>query len=166
MFSKDHLVAWLTMVLCTVAAGCGQGDRPKVVPVRGKVLLDGKPVEGAQVTFHPTAAAPRNAGGTTNANGEFTLTTFDTGDGAIPGEYIVTIYKPQASGNDDENLDPSADVGEAYDLAMESAESEDAEYEGVLPEKYASKETSPLKRTVAETGPNEFTFELEEGEEQ
>ena len=55
-------VLLITPVLCALIAvgllsGCGGGqpgaDRPAVVPVKGLVLYDGKPVEGAMVVFQP-----------------------------------------------------------------------------------------------------------------
>jgi len=64
-----------------------------VMPVRvtGVVNHHGKPVQGALVAFHGeyTAAAY------TDEEGKFTLTTFEPGDGALAGDYVVAI---EASG--------------------------------------------------------------------
>lgn len=144
-----------------VLSGCGgTSDRPDVVPVSGKVLLNGEPVAGAQVTFH-SEGSPRSAGGTTNQNGEFQLTTFDTNDGAVPGEHKVTILKPneEAAGAGGGEMDPS-DPGEAYGQAMEQAKTQTPQEITQLPQEYADPETTPLTRTVAPEPPNEFTFEL------
>ena len=57
---------------CTVVlAGCG--DDNGLVPVRGRVLLDNQPVEGAAVMFQPDKGVPATA--TTNAEGEFEMST-------------------------------------------------------------------------------------------
>ena len=58
--------------------GC---DRPSnIVAVTGTVLLDGKPLEGAAVLFHPEADE-RPAVGITDNLGNFHLTTRTQGDG-------------------------------------------------------------------------------------
>lgn len=91
--------------------GCGSG-RPKTVPVTGVVTLDGKPIEGANVTFYPDTGeatgttgqqkksdtASRPATGATDKDGKFTLKTFEPGDGALPGKYKVAIIKKEVTG--------------------------------------------------------------------
>lgn len=145
-----------------VTGGCGGSNRPQLAPVSGKILNGGEPVEGAQVTFYPTFDAPRNAIGTTNAEGEFQLTTFDTNDGAMPGEYIVTVYKPEQQAEQTEEMDP-LNPGQAYDEAMQKAtklRSGEQMVKTTLPEKFGNKETSSIRRTVAAEGPNDFTIDL------
>ncbi|HXG13311.1 MAG TPA: hypothetical protein VNK04_26375 [Gemmataceae bacterium] len=81
---------WILLaVLLGVSWGCGSRDRP--VPVRGKVTVDGAPIAGAGVVFHPKDGNGRPASGETRADGTYHLTTFTEGDGALPGEYRVTI---------------------------------------------------------------------------
>jgi hypothetical protein len=64
------------------------------------VLVDGQPAADARVVFYSTAPAgpdlktPTPAG-TTDANGEFRLESFEAGDGAPIGEYTVTIVWPE-----------------------------------------------------------------------
>src|SRR5262245_17600189 len=79
----------LCLTLGFAAAGCGGPDKP--VKVRGVVLLDDQPLAGATVTFLPVAGTSRTANGRTDADGAFRLTTYTTNDGALPGEYIVTV---------------------------------------------------------------------------
>lgn len=101
------------VILAVVAGleGCGSG-RPKTVPVTGVVTLDGKPIEGANVTFYPDTGETAGAGaqqkkadgpgrpatGTTDKDGKFTLKTFEPGDGALPGKYKVAIIKKEVTG--------------------------------------------------------------------
>jgi len=59
--------------------------------VTGVVLYNGRPVAGSRVTFHGPNS-PRAAVGTTNAAGEFTLTTMTSGDGAVIGEHRVFYH--------------------------------------------------------------------------
>ena len=73
---------------CVLAVGCGESS--KYAQVSGSVTLDGKPVENATVSFLPKGSG-RPAGGNTDANGVFELTTDNPGDGALAGRYIVTV---------------------------------------------------------------------------
>ncbi len=60
--------------------------------VTGHVNVDGLPMEGLWVTLHPkddkVTLRPR---GQTDANGDFSLTTYTGGDGAPKGDYALTI---------------------------------------------------------------------------
>ncbi len=82
-------------------AGCAGRSLPTCYPVRGKVLIDGRPAAGALVFFNPVEGGRPQAvkpHATTDAEGVFRLTTYHTGDGAEPGEYVVTLFWPD--GND------------------------------------------------------------------
>jgi hypothetical protein len=69
-------------------AGCGDG-RPTRVPVKGRVLIDGKPLETGNIRFHSTEH--RAASAKINADGSFTLSTYDFGDGVVTGEHLVSV---------------------------------------------------------------------------
>ncbi len=95
----------LAMLMLVAAVGCGEGLKPweKVVPVSGQVTLDGKPVEGAQITLVPTASdfpETIRPSATTLAGGNFFLGTFGSQDGAPAGEYKVSAvwFKTVSSG--------------------------------------------------------------------
>jgi hypothetical protein len=95
------------MTLCLLllsAAGC---DSPDVVPVSGRVTLNGQPLAGACVTLQPTGLAPGErpeaAGsvGRTDADGRFTLRLIDPEqDGALVGVHVVTITTASAGKGD------------------------------------------------------------------
>ena len=77
--------------------GCGGGDenRVPVLPVKGKILLDGEPAVGAYVEFiqkNPTAAT-KNISPTSSVdeNGDFLLSTYAMGDGIPEGNYHVLV---------------------------------------------------------------------------
>jgi hypothetical protein len=83
--------------LVVVLAGCGKRGWLETYPVKGTVLVDGKPAKGAAVSFHPREAVggrPHLPTGQTDENGEFRLSTFVTDDGAPAGEYEVTVVWP------------------------------------------------------------------------
>lgn len=88
--SAPPVVVSVCLVCCV---SCGSNQR-KVYPVHGKVLVDGKPAEGAivalyaQDTSEPLEVAPR---GHVKADGSFAVSTFGKEDGAPAGEYKVTV---------------------------------------------------------------------------
>jgi hypothetical protein len=70
---------------------CGCGTRIKPIPVSGIITEEGKPLKDARVTFNPVASGGRIAFGQTDEQGRFKLTTFNHNDGALPGQYKVTV---------------------------------------------------------------------------
>ncbi|MFO0845021.1 MAG: hypothetical protein U0797_21965, partial [Gemmataceae bacterium] len=83
-----------------------------VFPVKGSVLVGGKPAEKAQVIFHPVndadPKAPR-ATGEVAADGSFSLSTYTAGDGVPAGEYAVTVTWPEGSSTIGGDADSGAD---------------------------------------------------------
>lgn len=78
----------------TAVIGCGGGGSEKVVPVTGKVTLDGAPLTAGTVTFQPDESkgnkSKSSASGMVDANGNFKLFTSDK-EGAALGWYKVGI---------------------------------------------------------------------------
>jgi hypothetical protein len=84
----------LAAVALLAAVGCGGGT----ATVGGVVTLDGKPLEGAVVTFSPTGGDPNGgvggSSGRTDAEGRYTLrTVIDDKPGAAVGKHRVVISK-------------------------------------------------------------------------
>jgi hypothetical protein len=83
------------VLLAGLMTGCGDSDRVAVVKAAGKVTLDGKAHGPASLTFTPTGGGADDkrpvVGGVVAKDGTFTLTTYETGDGAPPGEYSVAL---------------------------------------------------------------------------
>lgn len=69
-------------------SGCGDGH-PARMPVSGQVLLDGKPLAVGSIMLVPAGARPSS--GRLDGQGRFTLTCYNAGDGAIPGEHAVAV---------------------------------------------------------------------------
>ncbi|CAN5531383.1 hypothetical protein BH10PLA2_BH10PLA2_30790 [soil metagenome] len=82
-----------TALVSVLASGCGD-SKAAVYPVSGQVLVKGRPAEGAYVVFHPKDGGddktPRPYA-TTDSEGNFKLTTYESEDGAPAGSYKVTI---------------------------------------------------------------------------
>ncbi len=149
---RSGMFVLLSLLSLTFFVGCGGGggedqwtkDRPKVVPVSGTVTYKGEVVEGADVVFR-SAGQKNPAYALTDAEGRFELTTFDQGDGAVPGSHQVRISKivvEQPEIKDPEGIIPPT------------------KEENHLPAKYNDFEKSKLTATVQEEGENDFKFEL------
>jgi dipeptidyl aminopeptidase/acylaminoacyl peptidase len=59
-------------------------------PVTGIVTFEGKPIAEGTIEFQPVGPGSHRASGVIR-DGHYTLTTIDPNDGALPGEYKVTI---------------------------------------------------------------------------
>lgn len=82
------------LVVCCLLAGCGRGVT--LVPVSGTVTVDGKPLPAGAIMVAP--ADGRAAGGRIGADGRFTLSTWQAGDGVVAGTHRVEVIatKPLA----------------------------------------------------------------------
>ncbi len=138
---------------CILALPCliflvGCGPKSSTIPVQGQVILNGKPLAGGTLTFHPvnvSAGAPNHMGqGTITPEGNYSVSTFQAGDGVMAGDYIVTIQSIQAS--------------TAFDVFSKPANSP----KGVpIPAVYSDPDHTPLKATVPDgSGPQQINFEL------
>ena len=144
-------------LLC-VCAGCEEPGTPKV-PVTGTVTFNGKPLDGAIVSFTPkTEGLPASA--TTDAEGKYVLTTETNGDGAVIGEYAVTIAKydrkapviPEVTEEQesDETIDITEEYPPGYD-EMDASEKAAAVAKNLLPRKYSDPNATPLVAQVKES---------------
>jgi hypothetical protein len=82
------MVVWL--------GGCGGHDRPKTIPITGRVTIDGRPPgEFGKLFFTPTQAASgydkRPASGTFTPEGNYRVMSWAPDDGLVPGHYTVNI---------------------------------------------------------------------------
>lgn len=80
------------LALALLCSACSSGRKP-IYPVKGQVLVNGKPAANAQILFHPAEGAPEQLcpTGHTDDEGYFTLTSYVNGDGAPEGNYNVTV---------------------------------------------------------------------------
>jgi len=133
--------------------GCGGGG-PKLGKVKGKVTYNGQPVAGATVTFKPSQG-PLGIG-TTDASGEFTLTTAGE-PGAVLGDHKVFITKHAAREGTTTDMTPE----DLAKMAREGGGAALALPESEIPTKYANPATSGLTATVtADASKNVFDFAL------
>lgn len=154
------------MSICAVSlliSGCGGGGtagRKTAYPVSGTIKFLGVPVIGAVVSFTPQDGQPA-AVGRTDDSGNYFLTTYESADGAVAGNFAVVVMKfdsPVVSEDlEDEghSADPNVTVTDSH------AATSKTKSDGVLlPPAYGSAETTPLKVEVTAGGDNKFDFEL------
>jgi hypothetical protein len=101
-------------------------------PVRGQVSFKGRPLAEAMVVLHRVGGdveGHQKPIAYTGADGKFLLTTYQSGDGAPPGDYAITV-----------ELRARQTVGEEVVRSGPS----------ILPPKYAKPESSSFKFSVAE----------------
>jgi hypothetical protein len=80
--------------LTAMALGCSDG-LPERVPVSGRVVIDGQPLTSGTIRFKPTQG--RVATGVIQSDGSFTMSTFEDGDGVVPGTHAVTVSSKDES---------------------------------------------------------------------
>jgi hypothetical protein len=125
-----------------LVVGCGS----RLNGVRGKVVYQGNPAQGALVVFHPKGGDSRahRPSGVVGADGTFKLSG-PTGQGAVAGQYAVTIVWP-------------AEIKQAARKPLSTEPESDPPDR--LGGRYANPSNTPLEATVA-SGSNELTpFEL------
>ncbi len=94
-FSRCLSLTLICGGFCTLV-GCGGLDRPERVPVSGQVLIDGEPLTVGNIQILPDNARP--ASGKIDTNGRFEMTTFEPGDGVVPGTHRVVVVANEALG--------------------------------------------------------------------
>jgi hypothetical protein len=134
-----RLARWFSLsiaAICVSFMGCNQG--PQFVPVTGKVTFQGKPLAGAEIVFQPASGSP--AMGRTDDQGNFSLSTFGDQDGAIVGDYKVTVVK---------NEPIPGPPGDPY-----------ARVRNILPPQYANAQSTPLGASVSKSAEKPYDFDI------
>lgn len=112
-----HGVQISILLLTIVCTGCEQ-ELPVRFPVSGKILVNGQPAAGAKVRFLNTDEFQKSmpvAYAETGEDGSFRLSTVEARDGALPGEYRVTVVWPSRVQNEfGETVDGPDQLGGKY----------------------------------------------------
>ena len=149
---KSTVVLSLQLLLfgfLVVLSGCGDGKGANPSTVSGKIMYKDQPVAGAIVTFR-AADNTTSFFAKSDESGVYTLRDSAGVDGAVPGDYVVTVAKREVLGGSNVSEDdPNYDGGSGAE----------AEIKDLLPVKYSQQRTSDLKVTVVE-GPNDIPLNL------
>jgi hypothetical protein len=132
-------------LLCMVGCGNNHG----CVPVGGTVSYKGKPVTEGEVSFIPVEGDGRTGRGEISSSGVYQLTSFNPGDGVVPGKYKVSVV----SRGPDKPV-PAKKKGWMMEEDMQGSG------DPLIPAKYFMPETSGLDREVSAGKANSFDFEL------
>ncbi len=142
--SNSRLIA-LVLALPLLICGCGGDPFPPRAAVSGTVTLDGAPLSQGVVRFVPVGGSANSKWSIPIANGEFSA---EKNAGPAIGEHRIEIESTDTGGFELDDEDA---------LGRLSAERRKVKVVKVPPWYGTS---SRLKETVAEDGPNEFTFAL------
>jgi hypothetical protein len=159
---RGAVLACLMISASVFLAGCGKREKiQKPVPVKGVVLFKGKPLANAQVNFIASGASMPSTGRTNDA-GEFELTMFKTGDGALEGVNKVTVAVHSAEQNIMATPDPlKLATGKAENLPdLTQRRKNEADPKTIIPKIYSDTVNSPLSWTVKPGGDSSVKLEL------
>ena len=132
----SKLKSAITLSVAFMLLGCADGTTINTVTVRGKVLLDGKPLATGKVTFDA-------ADGTTPS-------IYDVKDGSFEGKSTVGLKVARVASYKLVDMPkPNGMSGPLYDKQIE---------QNVIPDRYSVKST--LKAEVTAGGPNAFSFDV------
>jgi hypothetical protein len=151
----DSRVANWFAVAGLLLSGCGGSDRPTLVTVKGKVTLDGKPLDGATVFLKqldlPDGKSRRPSRATTNAQGEFEPKTYADANGLPPGKYKIGVLKTEYAEKLPENFD------------SENPARTPVKIKWIVPKPYSDPETSGLTVEFTSSGMKPDEVKLETG---
>jgi hypothetical protein len=141
------------MALAVVLVGCGGSEQKSnvpLIPVIGKVMLDGQPLDEADVNFYPEGDTQGQGGyARTGKDGTYKASTPFGEPGLAAGSYRVVIQKlvtPDGkpfTGSVDPNVPPI-----------------EAPYSEVLPPTYSDQTSSILTATVSPESKRPVEFAL------
>jgi hypothetical protein len=161
---RSYKLSALTAVVgvgLSAFVGCGGDDLPKRYPVYGTVTYKGKPVESGTITFTPDDLHKGRSAGGTIKDGYYSLASLETDDGAMAGNYKVTVVAQKMI---TDGLDPKLKM--MYEKAhatggvpIPAQVKKKITVEDLVPKKYADPATSGLQAEVRETS-NKADFEL------
>jgi hypothetical protein len=83
-----HAASIRILLVASLLAGCGP-DRPDLVEVSGQVVIDGQLLSIGNIKFVPNGG--RASWGKIDENGRFSLSCYETNDGALPGRHRVQV---------------------------------------------------------------------------
>lgn len=136
------------LLMLVVSVGCSPAGVQPVATSGVVKTRAGEPCSGALVVFHPMEKERLQDAkpvATTDASGHFVLTTFALNDGALPGEYGVTVVWPGENSGSGE-----------FSLSSESKSVLDR-----LGGRYGDPRTPALRVTIPSTGSNPIELQVE-----
>ena len=148
-------VLLILVLLCSTVLGCGKRSPFKTEPIDGTVMLENQPLVGAVVGLSPPVGSEQKpAYARSDSQGRFQVTSVEgglDGKGAMAGTYKISVSKDaQVRALSPEELANLKSLGLTEKHGTIS----------LIPEKYASTETSDLTFEV-KPGKNVLNINLE-----
>jgi hypothetical protein len=106
---RTGLLLAVSVIGLSALVGCSsEPARLPTYPVHGQVTCAGKPAVGVHVFLRRADGAsvpemPMNPRALTGPDGQFTMTTYDKGDGAPAGDYVILLHWPTDAHESNEN---------------------------------------------------------------
>jgi hypothetical protein len=132
------LQALALAMLSVETIGCGGQTGPELVPVAGRVMMDGRPAAEGMVTFRHSTSGTFEASGLIEPDGTYKLVQKDQ-EGAQVGDYRVVVFVRKT---------PRSPTGEMAGLPAI-----------VVNKKFTDVKTTPLIVTVKKDAPS-GTYDL------
>jgi hypothetical protein len=161
---SGHRLRWLQAAAVLAGIGLipvlGCGDDTgigKRYPVSGTVKFKGEPLAKGRIDFQPTDPAKARPATGEIRDGEYSLTTLSPDDGALPGQYKVTVTAKEVDNTQVvKTIMEKGGGGRQHEIAKAAQKAK-----SVVPAKYGLADTSGLTRTVEERS-NTINFDLTE----
>jgi hypothetical protein len=158
MQRRKTWLIWVFGILAAGVCGCGGNDY-EVAAVHGKVTCNDKPVPGGQIQFvaivDARSESPPIATGEIDENGNYTLTTYSRGDGAVLGKHRVIYVRPRLHDFDENTLEQAEQDDDPQALEELKADIELAKKLADLPGDVPDED-----EVTVVAGDNEFEIEL------
>jgi hypothetical protein len=158
-----RIIAILAGPALLIVLGCSNSEIGTLYPVSGIVKYKGEPVLKAKISFVPKASGSTHGATGEVENGAYKLTTMTAGDGALPGDYFVTVSAREV---DEAKLKDATEkyaakykLGKMDQYPPELLAKARKEAKSSVPAKYEKADTSGLKATVGQRS-EQFDFDL------
>jgi hypothetical protein len=143
------------MLLLSGCSSSGPDNFPATVDATGKITLDGKALERAQIVLIPDGGE-YGAQAMSQTDGSFQLKAFQTKPGAVPGLYKVRVAR---------TVEVAGKAPTAEELGEDAEHMTEKDKAGVgwindLPQKYANPASSGIVIEIPPEGVNDLQIEL------
>ena len=155
---RRSVAALLAGMAVITVFGCGDDTGiGKRYPVSGTVKFKGEPVPKGRIDFKPVDPTKGRPATGEIRDGSYSLTTLTPDDGALPGQYKVTVTSKEVDTSQvTKTVMEKGGGGRQYEIAKAAAAAKN-----LVPAKYSLADTSGLTATVEERS-NTIDFDLQE----
>lgn len=151
--SGRHAMSLLSALGVMALSGCGGDDGVSRYAVSGTVTYKGERLDHGNITFTPNDVAKGRVANSTIESGSYTLSSLGDRDGAVPGQYKVSVTSKEV---DPSKIRDRPGRRVAKPKVVGKANNDER---SLVPKKYETSQTSPLTAEVKPQS-NSLSFEL------